>query len=304
MTEAERDSGTTAVPARGGTRAVRVAIGLSAALFFLQLTVFAPGDVAAALGFSSHDLGHRWWTIATFTLVHTSAWPLVVNLAVLGIFGTHLERTWGTGEFIRFYLACSLGAWIAHLAFVSSDVVLTGAAAPAIGTLIAFAALNGRERHLRVGAISVSTATLAAGGTMVILAAGIATSAPDVAAAYLVHGGGIVAAWTYLRTASSLNLARLSKGVSPVPDEPEDAPPRAVPRNHPRAQHQDDEIVARSNAAVAREAATRVPPITPQFRDPSHLNRVLDKISRHGLESLTSDERMLLDEMSRRLRDH
>lgn len=304
MNDAERDSGTSAIRARGGTRAVRAAMAISVALFFLQLTVFAPGDVAEALGFSSHDLGHRWWTIATFTLVHTSAWPLAANMIVLGAFGTSLERTWGSGEFIRFYLACSLGAWIAHVAFVSPDVVLTGAAAPAIGTLLAFAALNGRERHLSVGAVSFSTATLAATGTVTILAAGIATSTPDAAAAYLVHGAGIVTAWAYLRTASSINLARLGEGVLPVPDEPDDVPPRAVPRSHMRAQRQEDDIVARSNAAVAREAAMRAPSSPLQQKGPSHLDRVLDKISEHGIASLTADERMLLDEMSRRLRDH
>jgi hypothetical protein len=59
--------------------------------------------------------------------------------------------------------------------------------------------------------------------------------------------------------------------------------------------------VARSNAAVAREAeARRVPAPT---RDPAVLDRVLDKISQQGIDSLTSDERKLLDDLSRRLRD-
>ena len=33
------------------------------------------------------------------------------------------------------------------------------------------------------------------------------------------------------------------------------------------------------------------------------LNRVLDKISAKGIESLTTDERVLLEEMSKRLRN-
>jgi hypothetical protein len=35
----------------------------------------------------------------------------------------------------------------------------------------------------------------------------------------------------------------------------------------------------------------------------ARVNRVLDKISQQGIESLTSDERRLLEEMSRKLRD-
>jgi hypothetical protein len=69
--------------------------------------------------------------------------------------------------------------------------------------------------------------------------------------------------------------------------------------------------VAKSKAIAA---ARRVPP--PQPPKPAapavaapgagrreELNLVLDKISQHGLDSLTSDERRLLEDMSRRLRD-
>ncbi|MDA1080579.1 MAG: rhomboid family intramembrane serine protease [Gemmatimonadetes bacterium] len=302
MNDAERSSGTTSAPADHRPRAVRVALALSFALYFVQTTVLAPGDVESTLGFSSNDLGRKWWTLATFTLVHSGMWPLVLNLAVLGVFGSYLERIWGTGEFIRYYAICSLGAWIAHLTFVSSDITLAGAAAPAIGMLLAFAAMNGGAQHFRVGAVSLSSGTLAALGTIAILIAGAATASGDGSAAYLVHGAGLFAGWAYLRTTSSINLVRLREGVSPVPDETDDIPPRAVPRNHhPRAQrHDEDDIVARSNAAVALESAART---MPPPREPVNLNQVLDKISEQGIESLTNDERRLLDEVSRRLRD-
>ena len=72
-----------------------------------------------------------------------------------------------------------------------------------------------------------------------------------------------------------------------------------------RAQRADDDIVARSNAAVAREAAFRhvVSPSVGERREANPLNQLLDKISAHGIESLTADERRLLDDVSRRLRD-
>lgn len=303
MNDAKQGAGTTSAEEGTSTRAVRATIALSVALFFVQATVLAPGDVASAFGFSANNAGNHWWAVATFTVVHENGWPLIANLLVLGVFGSYLERAWGTGEFVRYYLVCSLGAWIAHVTFVSPEIVLTGAAAPATGTLLAFAAMNGGERHFRVGAVSLSTGSLASIGTIAVLVAGVATSDPAVAAAYLVHGAGIVAGWAYMRTASSINLGRIRDGVSPVPDEPEDAPPRAVPRNHSRVQRHDDDIVARSNAATAREATARVTPPPPERDKRITVNEVLDKISRHGMESLTSDERRLLDDTSRRLRD-
>jgi hypothetical protein len=93
--------------------------------------------------------------------------------------------------------------------------------------------------------------------------------------------------------------------VSSVPDESEDMP-RAVPR--PRSMRDRargvDEVVTRSNAVVLRESK----PLqhSPKQETPkeyaARVNGVLDKISQQGIESLTKDERRLLEDMSRKLR--
>lgn len=282
-------------------RAVRVIVGASLLLFVVQATVFAPGAIESTLGSSVHDLGSRWWTIATFTLVNQGILPLAANLSALLVFGAALERVWGTGEFVRYYAVCSLGAWIAHLVFVSPDQVLAGSAAPSIGLTLAFAAHSEAEPPLRIGAVAITAGWLAAGGTAAILAAGFFGSASAAGPAYLVHFGGFVAGWAYLRSVRSINLLRLRNAVSPVPDDLDEGLPRAVPRARPRTQRHEDDIVAQSNAAVAREASERRL-VTPRTRDPKSLDRVLDKISQQGLDSLTPDERTLLDEISRRFR--
>jgi membrane associated rhomboid family serine protease len=270
-------------------------------LYLIQASLLAPGDVESALGFATSDLGRRWWTLLTFTLVHASLWPLIINATILLVFGTRLERSWGSAEFIRFYVSCAFGAWVVHLIGSPADVPLTGAAGPAMGVLFAFASLSGGQPPLRIGTVAVSSGWLTMGGTMLILAVGVATAPPHAAAPFLVHVGGLIGAWAYMRTAGSLDLKRLRAGVSPVPDEPDDMP-RAVPKVPPRVQRHDDDIVAQSKAAVARQAASRR---APEIRDndPASLDHLLDKISRQGIESLTSDERRRLDEASRRLRD-
>ena len=86
-------------------------------------------------------------------------------------------------------------------------------------------------------------------------------------------------------------------------------PPRAIPRTLPRARAQRDEvdeIVAKSKAVASRKrppARAMVAPVhTPGEARVAELDRVLDKISSDGLESLTNDERAMLDEMARQLR--
>jgi hypothetical protein len=56
---------------------------------------------------------------------------------------------------------------------------------------------------------------------------------------------------------------------------------------------------------MGRRPATEPPPAPGKPEPPQRvvdLNSVLDKISQHGLDSLTSGERRLLEEMSRELR--
>jgi hypothetical protein len=65
-----------------------------------------------------------------------------------------------------------------------------------------------------------------------------------------------------------------------------------------------DEVVARSNAVVLRESKPlqHVPKQESPKEYAARVNRVLDKISQQGIESLSKDERRLLEEMSRKLR--
>jgi hypothetical protein len=79
-----------------------------------------------------------------------------------------------------------------------------------------------------------------------------------------------------------------------------------VPRNRDRTDRADgiDDVVAKSNAVAAKPARAAVIPRpskdTAQSSD--RLDMVLEKISKHGIESLTSEEQAVLEEMSRKLR--
>jgi len=73
-------------------------------------------------------------------------------------------------------------------------------------------------------------------------------------------------------------------------------------RDRPREM---DEVVARSNAVVMREtrAVQHLPRKETAKEHAARVNLVLDKISRQGMASLTSDELRLLEDMSKKLRD-
>ena len=287
------------------TTAVQWLIALNVAIYFVQLTVLDPTDVQLALGFQKNNLGHQWWTIGTYMFVHGGFWHLALNMYTLWLFGPRVEWRWSTREFLRFYLFCGLGGWFAHLVFAGTTVLI-GASAAVFGVMLAYATLWPDEQVFVFGVIPTTVRWLVIFVGALNIVGGIATMDGRGGVAYLAHVGGLVAGWLYLRTIAAVNLGRLRQGVSPVPDEPEESPPRAVPKALPRSRARErehiDDVVARSNAMVAKHATSRR---TSRGVQPEHaaLDKVLDKISAHGLESLTGAERNLLNEASKRLRD-
>jgi membrane associated rhomboid family serine protease len=289
------------------TKAVQWLIAINIAIYFLQLTVVGSGNMQDALGFASRDLARAPWTIVSYMFVHDGFWHVALNMYMLFVFGPRVEHAWSTTEFVKFYLVSGLGGWLFHVAFVSDGAVLVGASAAVLGVTLAYATRWPDDEVFVFGILPVRVKWLVALLVAVNIFGGMVSMSRETGGvAYLAHVGGLLAAWLYLRSASGgAALYRLKQRVSAVPDLPDEAP-RAIPRSLPRARERRgeiDEIVARSSAAVARGQTPAAP--RPEGRTAPRLTDidvVLDKISRQGLDSLTPQERQLLEEMSRELR--
>jgi membrane associated rhomboid family serine protease len=295
-------------PPRRIGAAVAWLLGINIAVYFLQVTVVSPGDMFGALGFDSRSLGalgRAWWTIGTYMFVHGGFWHLLLNMYTLWLFGPRVEASWSPGEFTRFYLFCGLGGWFLHL-FMTGDSVLIGASAAVMGVMLAYATLWPHETVYLFGMVPMTVRWLMVLVVLMNLLGGIA-SMPDSGLAYMAHLGGLGAGWLYLRTSARVSLAGVRRHVEPVPDVAEEDLPHAVPKSHRQPREPDaDDAVARSKAMMAqRNAASRdreTPTPAPADNDAARLNRVLDKISASGLESLTVEEHQLLDDASKRRR--
>jgi membrane associated rhomboid family serine protease len=288
------------------TKAVQGLIAINIAIFFLQLTVVGDGNMMAALGFEARDLSRAPWTIVSYMFVHAGFLHLAVNMYMLFVFGPRVEHAWTTTEFTKFYLICGLGGWLLHVAFVQ-DGTLVGASAAILGVTLAYARKWPDDEVLIFGVIPLKVKWMVALLVVFNLIQGM-NDRDSGGAAYLAHLGGMGAAWLYLRSGSAGAgaLHRFKQRVSAVPDSPDETP-RVIPKSMPRARERRgeiDEIVARSNAAVARRPAASPPTSVERRAEPrlTELDVVLDKISQHGLDSLTPEERQLLEAMSRELR--
>ena len=269
-------------------------------VYFLQQTV--PG-LTQALWFMPMGMWTRPWTIVTYMFVHAWLAHLAFNLFTLWMFGPRLEHAWGARTFTQFYLWCGLGGAVAHLLFAQHSSVI-GASGAISGVLVAYAIHWPDEEVYLFGVIPMKSRWLIAAmiGMNIIFAL-----APSSRIDWTAHVGGMSFGWLFLKLYSLGGLDRVRGWVSSVPDESEEMP-RAVPRTRSSMQDRErgvDEVVARSNAVVLRERKplTHAPKQETPQEYAAKIDGVLDKISQQGIGSLTRDERRMLEDMSRKLRD-
>lgn len=293
------------------TPAVAWLAGVLLGVHFLQWTAVQPAALQEAFGFQRGDLdAGRWWSVATYALVHPSALMLALNVYMVLLFGPRLERFWGARRFAGFAVLAALGGWMVHL-FVGGEGVLLGASAIGFGVMGAHALRWGGDERLLLGGFTARVRWLAAVVGAIVLLSGLQEPVGG-GVAFLAHLGGLGTAWVFARATSVLLVERFRDGVSAMPDDPpEDQPPRAVPKTLPRSRAQRetiDDVVARTNAETARRNAPtrRRLPRTPELESPATpptLDAILDKISAEGIERLSPEERQFLDDHSRKLRD-
>jgi membrane associated rhomboid family serine protease len=291
------------------TPAVQWLIALNVVVFFLQFTLFGAENMREALGFRLDALPAEWWTIGTHLFVHTGFWTLLLNVYLLFVFGPRLEQAWGTRVFRNFYLWCGLGGWLVHMLLVR-DATLVGATGAVLGIAMAYALRWPDEEIYLFMTFPAPVKWLVATLVTITLLVGTIQPGDGAGLAYLAHAGGLAAAWVFWRTATvGAGFDKLRQRVSSVPDLPDESP-RAVPRSMPRTRERTrdvDDIVIQSQQAVSQRVVPQpavpvAPPTRPSSERLTELDRLLDKISQQGIDSLTGEERQLLEERSRELR--
>lgn len=299
------------------TPAVQWLIALNVAIYFLQVTLVRPDDVVAWFGFRGAELPHRWWTTLTYMFVHGGFWHLALNMYTLFLFGPRVEREWSPAEFTRYFLLCGLGGLLLHLLFFSgSTIPLVGASAAIYGVMLAYARRWPDDELYLFAIIPIRVKWLMAALVLVDLVNGLGGGFGDPNVAHFAHLGGFVTGWLYLRATEAARgegglRARIAR-VRDLGDEPPRPVPRGLARPRPERDPERDEvddIVAKSKAALAQRPGMQLAQLPSTAaptagRPPAQgdLDLLLDKISEHGLESLTDEERRLLEDASRRMR--
>jgi membrane associated rhomboid family serine protease len=237
----------------------------NAAVFLLTSTM--PGT-EQILGLMPAAVLLRPWTPITYMFVHAGFMHILFNMVGLFFFGPRLEARLGGRRFLGLYFTSGLMGAAASV--MTPYATIVGASGAIFGVLYGFARYWPRERVYIWGVLPVEVWLLVAFYTGLSLY-GALTRGGGVA--HFAHLGGFLGGFLYLKlTEATSAAARFKARAAPVSKRPADV--------------QD----------LGRWRAIRSEELHPLNRE--ELNRILDKISRSGLASLTPDERAFLDRFS------
>jgi rhomboid family protein len=263
---------------------VRRLLAANAVVYLLMITVFTGDWFLQTFAFAPATALAQPWTFITYMFVHAGFLHLAFNMLMLFFFGPAVEDHMGGQSFLWYYLVCGLGgAALSFLIAVFTPVApFVGASGAVLGVALAFALLWPDAPILIFPLpVPIKAKWLVLGLAVLNLVPAVLGASDHIA--HVAHLGGLLFGFLYLRGEALLRR----------PAKP------ARPRR----------TMARAAVAGGTETARRrEPPRRPGARThaatQAEIDRLLDKISASGIESLTPEERQLLSERSRQLRGH
>ncbi len=298
---------------------VKVLLLVNAGVFLVTVLV-GQGVMFDLFAFSPGRLLERPWGMVTYMFMHGGLWHLLMNLLFLFFFGPPLEARWGSDLFLKFYLVCGLGGIL--LSFAFSDAVIVGASAACYGIMLAFAMAWPNQTVYVWALFPVKVKWLV--GFLVALSLVSALGPSRDGVAHLAHLGGAVAGFLMVKSGwlpahgrghagrgdwgpgaggAGVRGAGKRRGrgsawrrrirtLGRTPSGPKLWKGGDTRRRAPRPVQDPREAAAMRviEEHMAEERARK---------ELDRVDTVLDKISERGVNSLTEEERALLDRVSR-----
>jgi membrane associated rhomboid family serine protease len=238
---------------------VRILLFANIGVFFLQNTTDL---VTAAMIFVPRLIIVRPWTIITYMFLHAGLMHLAFNMLGLFFFGPRVEERLGSRNFLTLYLISGISGAVLSLITAPSSAVL-GASAAVFGVMLAFAWFWPDMPIHIWGIIPIPARMLVIITTVLSLWSGLGGARSNVA--HFAHLGGYLGAWLYLKWLDRKRQDFRKKATG-------------APAVRELKFSKRPEVDLEKVHEVNRE----------------EVNRILDKISAHGMSSLTVQEKQFL----------
>jgi membrane associated rhomboid family serine protease len=251
-------------------------LAVNVAVFFLQKLVGPSFEHNLALSNRGLAQGHIW-ELLTFQFLHGSFFHLLFNCLAIFFFGRLVEDRLGRATFLKIYLISGTVGGLFHCAMAAlmpqhfGMTAVVGASAGALGLLAAATMLDPNMTILAYFIIPIRAKFflyLAGGFSLLYM-----VLAPNSQTAHSAHLGGLLAGVAYMRWGSLLESFLDSMRA------------RSASRRFLKAQ----------TRSWARNKARRPEDLPPEEFISREVDPILDKISMHGIQSLTPREREILE---------
>jgi membrane associated rhomboid family serine protease len=184
--------------------AIKALIATNVVLF---LAAYVISDLITLFGLRPADvvLQGRIWQVVTYMFLHGNIGHILFNMLALWMFGTELERLWGTRTFLRYYGVVGVAAAISTilvssmLPFAARTFYTTtiGASGAIYGLLLAYGLLFPNRPILLYFVFPIPAKYF----VMILGAIALLMSVSDSGGgvAHITHLGGLVAGYLFLR---------------------------------------------------------------------------------------------------------
>jgi membrane associated rhomboid family serine protease len=238
------------------------------AIFLAQMFIPGVADASDLLKLRPVDIPVRPWTLLTYAFLHQGFGHIFFNMLVLFMFGPRVEAQLGSKRFVVLYVVSAIGGGL--LSFITPDFFIVGASGATLGVMYAFAKYWPRAQIYLFGFVPIEARVAIIVMVVLDLFGGFGGGGRGIA--HFAHLGGFLGAFVYLRFADSrAQAARFQATVKT-----------------PRPSRGDIDRWAR----IQRDRLHEV--------NREEFDRIMQKIEREGVGSVTAQERSFLDNFSER----
>jgi len=178
-------------------------------LFFAAGYIVKPLQAYMALNPAAFLSGYVW-QLVTYMFAHENISHLLVNMLGLFFFGTQVERSMGSKEFLLFYFMTGILAGVVSLAIFIAvgawNTFLLGASGAIFAVLLAFAIVNPDAMIYLYGIIPIRAPVMVLGYAGIEMASQIFSFQSSVA--HYTHLAGFAWAWLYFLARFGINPAK------------------------------------------------------------------------------------------------
>ena len=123
------------------TDAIKILVSVNFGIFLLQTIARTEGMFFPLFGLVPKLVWSEFmlWQPFTYLFFHGGIWHVLINMFVLWMFGSELERLWGKEHFLKFYFVTGVGAGLVTMIIgLNSMTPIVGASGAVYGVLLAY----------------------------------------------------------------------------------------------------------------------------------------------------------------------